>query len=1081
MTRNRVFGAAGTTIETASNSTANVTPVDTHHDNQYHSDNRAHEQTVDVDHEDEQDTESSTLLGHPSTMPAETSTFGFWWRWILNQTSMAVLLSILVLVLGSCVGIHFTMLNGLGLPGKVRSTTDPLVLDGSHPSGELAWQHITNITTHPHMFNSHENLRVRQYIIDQLVDMKNSLQSMYCAPTSDPLFVLDTFDNTNIMVENSNFAHNPPVIDYYESNNVLAKIQGRSATHEALLISAHFDSVMLAPGVTDDGISIGSMLATLQSLLIRHCRSPFKYDIIFNFNNGEEMGLFGANAFVKHPWIKNVKAFMNLEGTGAAQGTRSVLFRTNSLPIVEEYMSKAPFPHASVIINYLMGSVPSETDYRPYTVDARLPGIDIAFSANRYLYHTPKDDIAHAKPIAAQHMSENILSVALGLCEKDSILPTLGMSPDLSHQDTTVLPVPNFAYFDIAGAIGIVRSHGALIFSSSALLLICVGVSFLKLATLYYRIGFHRLVNQGIRPFFEAMALVWFSFLSVFLAVYMSSWIKHHFNPASSYGRPLLSFADTISLILGLFCLIQIIWPVIAVKLGLRDSAPLITYHELPSEPPHIDYYEDVANQEQVPASLQTDVEHGQSEDANSSSPIQTGGHILQSMRVVTPSGPSLAAWLPFGLLGFWLSLCTVNLVLNLFNISVMFYVYIWAFYSGVACILTLALESSLRRWYRLGVAGFEHEADQPEDHLKYSILKYYNQYFWLVNFVIATVVPFIQTFDLLHECLLDVPNMIAEGLSGPIYDTIVSGLVGLLLLNTLPLLSLCHRRLTASVMIFIFCVLWLTAVMTNGFSPDRPQGMTYMEAWDISNTTNSTSPLVTMNIMSTMQASEWKHRITTNPAIMSQLSTVLPKMELICDNSDNTCSVLNAALPIIDPNLPTDQLITIDMMVRETKTAMTVEGTFVGLPNSRICQLSTTSDEAGEFLVKGAWIDPFQTGKWITGSNSTIEVVGRPTPGVDYSVPLTIYRREFEGQGVKDKRIRVPFILQFDRGQNINKVRISVTCFLGIQVSPTFKVFEESLPDWMMFKDGSLKRRLLPFPFGRAGAVGVTKTFFVV
>jgi Zn-dependent M28 family amino/carboxypeptidase len=43
--------------------------------------------------------------------------------------------------------------------------------------------------------------------------------------------------------------------------------------------------------------------------LINH---PVKHNVIFNINNGEEVGLYGAGAFMKHPWSKDVKAFVNL-------------------------------------------------------------------------------------------------------------------------------------------------------------------------------------------------------------------------------------------------------------------------------------------------------------------------------------------------------------------------------------------------------------------------------------------------------------------------------------------------------------------------------------------------------------------------------------------------------------------------------------------------------------------------------------------------------------------------------------------------------------------------------------------------
>ena len=80
---------------------------------------------------------------------------------------------------------------------------------------------------------------------------------------------------------------------------------------------------------------------------------PLHHDVIFNFNNGEEMGLYGGYAFLVHPWFKDVKAFINLEGTGASRGTRSVLFRTNSFDVAG-LMEAAPYPHASILFNELM-------------------------------------------------------------------------------------------------------------------------------------------------------------------------------------------------------------------------------------------------------------------------------------------------------------------------------------------------------------------------------------------------------------------------------------------------------------------------------------------------------------------------------------------------------------------------------------------------------------------------------------------------------------------------------------------------------------------------------------------------------
>lgn len=78
---------------------------------------------------------------------------------------------------------------------------------------------------------------------------------------------------------------------YFEANNILVRIQGTSAM-PAVLFSAHFDSVSTAPGATDDGMGV----ATLLQLVQYFAENKPKRDVIFNINNAEEDGLYGAHA-----------------------------------------------------------------------------------------------------------------------------------------------------------------------------------------------------------------------------------------------------------------------------------------------------------------------------------------------------------------------------------------------------------------------------------------------------------------------------------------------------------------------------------------------------------------------------------------------------------------------------------------------------------------------------------------------------------------------------------------------------------------------------------------------------------------
>lgn len=81
---------------------------------------------------------------------------------------------------------------------------------------------------------------------------------------------------------------------YFEGTNLLVKIDGTEDTEGAVLFSAHYDSVSTAPGATDDGMGV----TTLLQLAEYFASNRQKRTAIFNINNGEEDWLNGAHACV---------------------------------------------------------------------------------------------------------------------------------------------------------------------------------------------------------------------------------------------------------------------------------------------------------------------------------------------------------------------------------------------------------------------------------------------------------------------------------------------------------------------------------------------------------------------------------------------------------------------------------------------------------------------------------------------------------------------------------------------------------------------------------------------------------------
>ncbi|KAJ3210014.1 hypothetical protein HDU82_008960 [Entophlyctis luteolus] len=372
--------------------------------------------------------------------------------------------------------------SAVAFPPRVLTVSDTIA-SGAF-AGTEAWTHVVNMTQAPHPYNSEENLRVRAYVDATLRQFK-MLAIEKGLPTD---FITFGTDMVNMTSDNG--------VIWYESNNILVKISAPSPTSDkTLLLSAHFDTQTAANGVTDNAISVAVALELVRSLIYN---PPLQHHLVINFNNGEELFLLGAGAFTLHPWFKTVSGFINLDGTGSAPGTRSILFRTNSLPLLNSWKLYAPYPHASIIFNDLISFVPSDTDYRVYVGFGGLPGIDIAFYSFRYQYHTPDDNIQFSLPISAQHLGDNVLAAVIGLCN-GIVLDSLDKGPPTLHPITDTLATPDIVYYDTVGHLKFITGmkFRAYIFT---LLVACSGWLIVKSLYDTFHIGSNRFLLRKLKP-----------------------------------------------------------------------------------------------------------------------------------------------------------------------------------------------------------------------------------------------------------------------------------------------------------------------------------------------------------------------------------------------------------------------------------------------------------------------------------------------------------------------------------------------------------------------------------------------------
>jgi len=214
--------------------------------------------------------------------------------------------------------------------------------------------------------------------------------------------------------------------------NVVARLDGTTPGN-AVLVSAHYDSVPAGPGASDDGVGTACVIEIARAI---KARPKLTHPVIFLLNEGEEAGRLGAHVFVdSDPWAKEVRAAVNIDNRGTSGP--SVMFETGSANAwaLELYAEHTTYPSASSISYTVYKLLPNETDFTVYKA-AGYQGLNFGFIGDVAHYHTPQDNFENASPASIQHSGDNALPSVIALAKY----------PDLSN-----LPTGDAVYFDIVG------------------------------------------------------------------------------------------------------------------------------------------------------------------------------------------------------------------------------------------------------------------------------------------------------------------------------------------------------------------------------------------------------------------------------------------------------------------------------------------------------------------------------------------------------------------------------------------------------------------------------------------------------
>ena len=234
-------------------------------------------------------------------------------------------------------------------------------------STDRALEHVKQVSLKPHGVGFPAHQEVREYIVAQLENMglETSIQEGYTAG-----------DWGNLS----------------KAINVLARIKG-SESGKALLLLSHYDSSTHSSfGASDAGSGVATILEGIRAFLASN-PSP-KNDIIILITDAEELGLNGADLFVKeHPWKKNVGLVLNFEARGSG-GPGYMLIETNrgNSNLIKEFTKANPkYPVANSLAYSIYKMLPNDTDLTVFREDGDIEGFNFAFIDDHFDYHTAKD------------------------------------------------------------------------------------------------------------------------------------------------------------------------------------------------------------------------------------------------------------------------------------------------------------------------------------------------------------------------------------------------------------------------------------------------------------------------------------------------------------------------------------------------------------------------------------------------------------------------------------------------------------------------------------------------------------------
>ncbi|NWE51611.1 M20/M25/M40 family metallo-hydrolase [Brevundimonas sp. P7753] len=290
-------------------------------------------------------------------------------------------------------------------------------------SAARAMTDIEQIARAPHPVGSADHARVRAYLTDRMTQLGLSPQEQV-GPLSPGA------------IQRLKKERGDPEAANNQAINLIGVLPGKDRSQSAVMLMAHYDTVVGSPGAADDSTGVGAVLEAVRAI---QARGPIERDLVVLLTDAEELGLDGARIFFGgHPLRDRIGAVVNLEARGG--GGRAAMFETGreAGPTVDLFRRAAARADggttATSLAVFMYEQMPNGTDFT-IPKDRGVGGLNFAFIGRPAQYHSADATPANLDLGALQHLGSQALEAADALLRAPA-LPAKG---------------PNTVYADVFG------------------------------------------------------------------------------------------------------------------------------------------------------------------------------------------------------------------------------------------------------------------------------------------------------------------------------------------------------------------------------------------------------------------------------------------------------------------------------------------------------------------------------------------------------------------------------------------------------------------------------------------------------